>query len=70
MKTYGPKLIVNEWIDRNGERQREEHNVMHLSESSLNQMMDHGKTGMVIISANRSAIDSENPKLSLRPDFD
>ena len=70
MKAYGPKLIVNEWRDRNGELKREEHNVMPLSESSLNQMMQHGETGMVIISANRSAIDSENPKLSLRPDFE
>ena len=70
MKTYGPKLIVNEWRDRNGETKRTEHNVMPLSESSLNRMMDHGKTGMVIISANRSAIDSEDPKLSLRPDFE
>ena len=70
MRTYGPKLIVNEWRDRNGEMKREEHNVMPLSESSLNQMMDHGKTGMAIISANRSAIDSENPKLSLRPEFE
>lgn len=70
MRTYGPKLIVKEWRDRNGNVKHEEHNVMPLSESSLNQMMDHGKTGMVIISANRSAIDSENPKLSLRPDFE
>ena len=70
MRTYGPKLIVKEWRDRNGELKREERNVMPLSESSLNRMMDHGKTGMVIISANRSAIDSENPRLSLRPDFE
>lgn len=70
MKTYGPKLIVNEWRDRNGEMKHTEHNVMALSESSLNRMMDHGKTGIVIISANRSAIDSEDPKLSLRPDFE
>ena len=70
MRTYGPKLIVREWRDRNGELRREERNVMPLSESSLNRMMDHGKTGMVIISANRSAIDSEDPRLSLRPDFE
>jgi hypothetical protein len=70
MRTYGPKLIVKEWRDRNGEMKREEHNVMPLSESSINQLLDHGKTGMVMISGERSAIDSENPKLSLRPDFE
>jgi hypothetical protein len=70
MKAYGPKRIVLEEMNRKGEFVRQEHNVMPLSESSLNQMMDHGKTGMIIISANRSAIDSDNPKQSLRPAFD
>ena len=70
MKAYGPKRIVLEEMNRKGEFIRQEHNVMPLSESSLNQMMDHGKTGMIIISGNRSAIDSDNPKQSLRPAFD
>lgn len=70
MKAYGPKRIVLEEMNRKGEFVRQEHNVMPLSESSLNQMMDHGKTGMIIISGNRSAIDSDNPKQSLRPAFD
>ncbi len=70
MKAYGPKRIVLEEMNRKGEFVRQEHNVMPLSESSLNQMMDHGKTGMIIISGNRSTIDSDNPKQSLRPAFD
>ena len=61
MKTYGPRKIVVETYDRAGKFVRQERNVMPLSETSLNQMMEHGKTGMVILSANRSAIDSENP---------
>ena len=61
MKTYGPqKIIVNEQVK----------NVMPLSESSLNQMMDHGKTGMIIISASRAQVDDSNPNLSLRAAFD
>ena len=61
MRTYGPKRItVNE----------QERNVMPLSESSLNRMMDHGKSGMIIISASRSEIDSSDPELSLRDEFD
>ena len=70
MKTYGPRKIVVETYDRAGKFVRQERNVMPLSEASLNQMMEHGKTGMVILSANRSAIDSENPELSLRPEFE
>ena len=70
MRTYGPKKIIVDEYDRAGNFVRQEHGVMPMSESSLNRMMDHGKTGMVIISANRSAIDSEDPKLSLRPEFE
>ena len=60
MKTYGPKkIIVNEQVK----------NVMPLSESSLNQMMDHGKTGMIIISSQVTQIEREDPKLDLMADF-
>lgn len=60
MKTYGPKrILVNE----------QERNVMPLSESSLNQMMDHGKTGMIIISSQVSNIEREDPKLDLTNEF-
>ena len=60
MRTYGPKkIIVNEQVK----------NVMPLSESSLNQMMDHGKTGMIIISSQVSRIEREDPNLDLMSDF-
>ena len=60
MRTYGPKkIIVNE----------QTRNVMPLSESSLNQMMDHGKTGMIIISSQVSRIEREDPNLDLMADF-
>ena len=61
MKTYGPKRITV-----NGQ----EKNVMPLSESSVNKMLDHGKTGMIMVSACKSEIDDTNPELSLRPAFD
>ena len=70
MRTYLPKRIIVEEYNRAGKFVRQEHNVMPLSESSLNKMLEHGKTGMVIISANRSAIDDDNPELSLRPEFE
>ena len=61
MRTYGPKrILVNE----------QERNVMPLSESSLNQMMDHGKTGMIIISSQVSSIEREDPKLDLTAEFE
>lgn len=61
MRTYGPKkIIVNE----------QTRNVMPLSESSLNQMMDHGKTGMIIISSQVSQIEREDPKLDLTARFE
>lgn len=55
---------------RRGKITEVRHCVMPLSEASLNRMMEHGKTGMVILSANRSAIDSDNPDNSLRPEFE
>ena len=61
MRTYGPKrILVNE----------QERNVMPLSESSLNKMMDHGKTGMIIISSQVSSIEREDPKLDLTAEFE
>ena len=61
MKTYGPKrIIINEQAK----------NVMPLSESSLNQMMDHGKTGMVIISSQVSEIQRTDPNLDLTAEFE
>ena len=61
MRTYGPKRITVNGKDKN---------VMPLSESSLNRMLEHGKTGMIMISACKSEIDDTNPELSLRPAFD
>ena len=52
MKTYVPKKVILEAIDKEGRLVKRERNLMPLSESSLNRMMEHGKTGMAIISAN------------------
>ena len=61
MRTHGPKkIVVNEQTK----------NVMPLSESSLNQMMDHGKTGMIIISSQVSRIEREDPNLDLTAKFE
>lgn len=70
MKTYGPKKVILEFIDKKGELVRKPWNLMPLSESSLNRMMEHGKTGMAIISANRSAIESSDPELDLTSEFE
>ena len=61
MIQYGPKkIVVNEQV----------RNVIPLSESSLNQMMEHGKTGMVIISSQVSSIERNDPKLDLTKQFE
>lgn len=62
MRTFGPKkIVVNE----------QERNVMPLSESSLNRMMDHGKkSGMIIISSQVSSIEREDPNLDLTAEFE
>lgn len=44
--------------------------VMPLTESSLNRIMKHGDKGMIIISACRSEVDSSDPELSLRDEFE
>ena len=70
LRNYGPKKITLTEIDKKtGRVISVERNVRYLSESSLNRMMEHGKSGMVIISSNRSAIDSENPEQSLRDEY-
>lgn len=66
----GPKKIVLNEVSMGGQVIKTEHNVIPLSEASLNRMMEHGKTGMIIISSQRSAIDSDNPRLSLRNEFE
>lgn len=70
MKTYGPRKIILETLDKSGNVINKEWNLMPLSEASLNKMMEHGKTGMVIISANRSEIESSNPELDLTDEFE
>lgn len=70
MKTYGPRKVILETLDKSGNVIDKEWNLMPLSEASLNRMMDHGKTGMVIISANRSAIESSNPEQDLTDEFE
>lgn len=67
---YGPKRIkINEVKRGTREVVVSERNVMPLSEASLNKMMEHGKTGMVIISSNVSEIDREDPNISLRDEY-
>lgn len=44
--------------------------VRPLNETTLNSIMKHGESGFVILSANRSEIDSSNPKNSLRSEFE
>ena len=41
-----------------------------ITEAGINRIMKHGEHGMIIISANRSDIDSDNPNTSLRDEFD
>ena len=68
---FGPRKIQLDEVDKKtGKVLLKEHNVRVLSEGSLNQMMQHGETGMIIISACRSEIDSENPAQSLRDGFE
>ena len=64
---FGPKKItLNEVTRDRKDVVKMEYNVMPISEASINRMLDHGKNGMIIISSNRSEIDSSNPELSLR----
>lgn len=68
---FGPKKITLNEVTRDRKNVvRMEYNVMPISEASINRMLDHGKDGMIIISANRSEIDSSNPELSLRKEFE
>lgn len=41
-----------------------------LNETSINRILKHGENGMIIISANRSSIDSDNEQNSLKGDFE
>lgn len=68
---FGPKKItLNEVTRDRKDVVKMEYNVMPISEASINRMLDHGKNGMIIISSNRSEIDSSNPELSLRDEFE
>ena len=71
IRNYGPKKITLTEV-KNGTREviDREHNVMPLSEASLNQMMQHGKTGMVIISSQVSSIERDDPELDLTAEFE
>lgn len=61
MIQYGPKrILVNE----------QARNAMPLSESSLNRMMEHGQTGMVIISSQVSSVQRNDPNLDLTDKFE
>ena len=70
IRNYGPKTITLTEV-KTGTNKIVEHqrNVMPLSESSLNQMMEHGKTGMAIISSQVSSIERNDPELDLTAEF-
>lgn len=57
-------ISIKEVIDKNGKR------LFLITEAGINRIMKHGEHGMIIISANRSDIDSDNPNTSLRDEFD
>ena len=40
-----------------------------ISESGINRLLSHGKNGMIIVSANRSEIASNDPKLDLSDEY-
>lgn len=42
----------------------------HLNEGGLNRLMHHGRHGMIIISANRSEIQSSNPNADLSKEYE
>lgn len=68
---YGPKKItLNEVSDDGITVEQKERYVIPLTETSLNRLRKHGENGMVIISACRSEVDSSNPELSLRDEFE
>ena len=71
IRNYGPKRItLTEVKTGTHEVVEKEHNVMPLSEASLNQMMEHGKTGMVIISSQVSSIERDDPELDLTAEIE
>lgn len=67
---YGPKKITLNEVSNDGMTTEVQRYVMPLTETSLNRIMKHGETGMIIISACRSEVDSSNPRLSLRDEFE
>ena len=67
---YGPKKITLNEVSNDGMINEVQRYVMPLTESSLNRIMKHGDNGMIIISACRSEVDSSDPELSLRDEFE
>lgn len=41
-----------------------------LNESGINRILSHGKHGMIVISANRSEVYSDNPQCDLTPEYE
>ena len=56
-------ISIKEVIDKNGKR------LFLITEAGINRIMKHGEHGMIIISANRSDIDSDSPMVSLRDEY-
>ena len=71
MRQYGPRKVLLETIGKDGALKTVERNLMPLSETSINKMLQHASEGgMIGISANRSAIRSTDPKLDLTAEFE
>ena len=65
-----PKKITVDKFNVRGKLVSEERYVRRLDEASINRILDHAKDeGIVIISANRSAVFSSNPNCSLEDEF-
>ena len=67
---YGPKKVkLYEVSNTTGIVDEVERYLMPLTETSLNRLMHHGEDGMIILSAARSEVESENPRLDLTDEF-
>ena len=62
------KRIVNEEVDKvlNAFRR----GLHPISEANLNRIIKHGESGMIVISANRSDVHSDNPNCDLTPEYE
>lgn len=62
------KTIINEEVDKVLAAFRR--GLHPISEANLNRIIQHGKSGMIVISANRSDVHSDNPNCDLTPEYE